>query len=110
MKILVISNMNISGSQLIKQFELERYVDFAVTSKDVGVEKPDHRIFDYALSISNFSKNDAFHIGDQIISDINGAKNAGISPILMDRDRNYLDFDRCVRVGDMSELHSILLN
>ena len=109
-KILVISNMNISGSQLIKQFELERYVDFAVTSKDVGVEKPDYRIFDYALSISNFSKNDAFHIGDQIISDINGAENAGISPILMDRDRNYLDFDRCLRVGDMSELHSILLN
>ncbi len=109
-EILVISNMNIPGAELIKQFQLEKYVNFAVTSKDVGVEKPDPRIFDYALKISNFSRNDAFHIGDQILSDISGAENAGIAPILMDRDRNYLDFDRCLRVEDMSDLYSNLIH
>ena len=109
-KILVISNMNISGSQLLQQFNLEKFVDFAVTSKDVGVEKPDSKIFEYALNISNFSKNDAFHIGDQIFSDISGAENAGITPVLMDRDRNYPEFDRCLRVMNMDELYSRLLN
>ena len=104
----IISNMNISGLDLINKFDLYELVDFAVTSLEVGLEKPHKKIFEEALIRANVANSNAVHVGDQIESDVNGAKNAGLQPILLDRDKNYTSFNGCPRIETMKILKKTL--
>ena len=105
----VLSNINKPGAELLKEFGLTDYIDFSVTSYEVGSEKPHPPIFEEALRRARVKNNEVFHIGDQIGSDIEGAENVGIYPILMDRDNNYENWDvnRCLRVANMLALENI---
>lgn len=47
--------------------------------------KPHREVFDYALQKSGCSAKEVLHIGDSVVSDVNGAAAAGITPILIDR-------------------------
>ena len=104
----IISNMNISGLDLINKFHLSASVDFAVTSLEVGLEKPHKRIFEEALSRSEADSYEAVHVGDQIESDVKGAKNAGLQPILLDRDGNHIGYKECPRIETMKALKGVL--
>lgn len=55
-----------------------------VDSGDVGVEKPDPKIFDFALDLLDLPPDDVWYVGDTPAFDIVGARRAGLSPILMD--------------------------
>ena len=102
----LISNMNTSADEIVQNMGLAPYLDFAVTSGEVGVEKPHAPIFREALRRSGAAPEDTLHVGDQLTSDIAGAMNAGINPILIDRDRNHLGYTRCPRIETMMELQS----
>ena len=60
-------------------------IDFAVISGELGVEKPDPAIFREALRQGNASAEDAIYIGDSPEYDMDGAWNAGIRRIWMNR-------------------------
>lgn len=55
-----------------------------VDSGTVGVEKPDPKIFDFALEILGLEPHGIWYVGDTPGFDIVGARRAGIDPILMD--------------------------
>ena len=57
-----------------------------VISEEVGVNKPDKRIFDIALRINNIDATEAIMIGDHYNVDIIGAQNAGIDQIFLCND------------------------
>lgn len=57
------------------------YFDKVILSDVIGVNKPHPDIFDYALKETGTDKKDAIMIGDNLFSDINGAKNSGIDQI-----------------------------
>ncbi|MCZ6538256.1 MAG: HAD-IA family hydrolase [Chloroflexi bacterium] len=97
----VISNMNITGEQLCDDMGLVGHVDFATTSGETGYEKPDTRIFEAALARAGVEADQAVHVGDQLESDIHGAENSGIRPVLMDRYDNHQDYERHPRATDM---------
>ena len=104
----LISNMGRDGRDLLGELGLDGHLDFAVTSLEVGVAKPDARIFYAALNYAQVQPDHALHVGDQISSDIEGARSVGITPILMDRDRNHLDFNSCLRIESLAELSSVI--
>ena len=59
-------------------FGLEDTFDAVVTSEEVGIDKPDKRVFEYVLRKLNLSKNSFFWmIGDNPKADIFGAKKLG---------------------------------
>jgi HAD superfamily hydrolase (TIGR01549 family) len=64
---------------------LEAEIDFAVISGEVGVEKPDPAIFEIALERGGASAGEAIYIGDSPEYDIEGARNAGIPSVWMNR-------------------------
>jgi putative hydrolase of the HAD superfamily len=64
---------------------LESEIDFAVISGEVGVEKPDPAIFEIALERGGASAAEAIYIGDSPEYDIEGARNAGIPYVWMNR-------------------------
>ena len=104
----LISNMNASAEELVENMGLTPYLDFAVTSGEVGVEKPHAPIFREALRRSGSAPEDTIHVGDQLTSDIAGAMNAGIGPVLIDRDRNHVGYTGCPRIETMMELPILL--
>lgn len=69
-----------------------------IDSGTVGVEKPDPRIFDYALAELGMPPEGMWYVGDTPAFDITGARRAGLHPILMDPFAVNGDFGvTCVR-------------
>ena len=78
------------------------YIDFVVTAKEIGSNKPEPYIFLAALKRAGVSASEAIYIGDQYETDVVGAKGAGIKPILIDR------YDLSLEVGDCPRIHSLI--
>jgi len=56
---------------------LSGYFDGVVLSEDIGINKPDPRLFDYALRTACASAAEVLMIGDDFAVDIEGARRAG---------------------------------
>ena len=62
----------------LKKLGVAQYIDYLVTSEEVGYEKPDPRIFQYALNKLAQEAQDCVMIGDHYEKDILGAESLGI--------------------------------
>lgn len=66
----------------IKNSGVSRYIRGCFVSEAIGCAKPDKRYFDYVFShIPGFQKELALVIGDSLLSDIQGACNAGVDSL-----------------------------
>ena len=72
----------------------------------VGVAKPDPRIFELALEALDVPAERAIHVGDTPGADVDGARAAGLQPVLMDPYDFHpdLDVDRVTSLLDVLEL------
>jgi len=75
---------------------------------DVGASKPDPQMFRAALEQAGVEAAAAVHVGDQIETDIEGARRAGINPILIDRHSAATDYDTCPRITTLDELPPVI--
>lgn len=78
-----------------------------VDSGVVGVEKPDARIFQLALEACGAEPQQTLYIGDIYEIDVQGARNAGITPLLLDPLGRYATAD-CDRIDRLSRLLDLL--
>lgn len=62
---------------------LKKYCDIIVVSGDVGVHKPDPRLFVYAAEQLGLKPEECTYVGDHPINDIQGALAAGMKAIRM---------------------------
>ena len=75
---------NITSKVQFVKLEKSKLAPFFTTvtsSEEVGVKKPNPKIFEYALSKANVAKQNSIMIGDCIDADVNGALNFGIDAI-----------------------------
>ena len=104
----VISNLRRDMDQLCRDLQMSPYLDFCLTSAEVGVEKPDPAIFVAALERAGVKPAEAVHVGDQPRSDLVGASGAGLHAVLLDRGNWHQDVVNCVRISQLSELEDLL--
>ncbi|MBI1929086.1 bifunctional adenosylcobinamide kinase/adenosylcobinamide-phosphate guanylyltransferase [Candidatus Poribacteria bacterium] len=83
-KLGIVSNWDESLEACCAQVGIRHFFDVIVASQVVGVSKPDRRIFEIALQRLGVEPAAAVHIGDSYHTDVIGAHNAGIIPILFD--------------------------
>ena len=83
----VISNSNGTIAEILDTLGLGRHLDFVIDSSEVGVEKPDPRIFHIALERAQLRPEQAAYIGDFYSIDVLGARAAGLQAVLMDPGR-----------------------
>jgi FMN phosphatase YigB (HAD superfamily) len=57
---------------------LAGFLDVVVISGDIGIEKPDPRIFNHTLQLLGMAADQCLFVGDSIISDDAGAREAGM--------------------------------
>jgi putative hydrolase of the HAD superfamily len=82
--VAVISNSNGSVRGILDSLGLGRHLDFVVDSFEVGVEKPDPRIFRLALERAGLGPEAAIYVGDLYSVDVLGARGAGLAAVLLD--------------------------
>jgi HAD superfamily hydrolase (TIGR01509 family) len=83
-KVAVVSNSEGKLQALFEQLDLMRAVDCIVDSGILGVEKPDPRIFQVALDRFGVLPGGALHLGDNFVTDVGGARAAGLRVALID--------------------------
>jgi putative hydrolase of the HAD superfamily len=69
----------------LKSTTLPRRFRALVISAELGIAKPDPRIFEYALRAVGAERGDAVMIGDSLSRDVAGARGAGLRSIWIDR-------------------------
>ena len=84
-KIYAVSNWDIELVKVLDDLGWSGYFDGVIASAVVGIEKPEGEIFEEALRISNISRDRVVHVGNDPITDIEGASEAGIDSVLIDR-------------------------
>lgn len=86
-KVVVVSNWDVSLHEVLAGGPLGALVDAAITSAEHGTAKPDPTIFHAALELAGgVAPEHALHVGDSLEADVDGARAAGIEPVLVVRD------------------------
>jgi putative hydrolase of the HAD superfamily len=80
----VISNSDGSVRSILAGLGLGSQLEFVLDSGELGVEKPNRRIFEIALERAGVGPDEAVYIGDLYSVDVLGARSAGIDGILLD--------------------------
>ena len=88
----IISNWDSRLISTLDSLELKDHFKFILPSAVVGSAKPDKKIFAEAIRLSGVEPHEACHIGDEVKTDFDGARNAGIHAILVDRDNRFDEF------------------
>ncbi|MCL9655710.1 HAD family hydrolase [Pseudomonas protegens] len=70
-----------NGNADVRRLGLADYFKFALCAEDIGVAKPDARLFHEALQRGGATADTAVHIGDHPGDDIAGAQQAGLRAI-----------------------------
>jgi HAD superfamily hydrolase (TIGR01549 family) len=93
----------------INRYNLADYVDFTLVSEEVGHHKPAKEVFLKALELAgNVSPEETLYVGDSLIADIQGARNAGITPILMNPQDDVRPPYEVIKIRRLAELLPLL--
>ncbi len=98
LSLVAVSNWDCSLPAVLERCGLGELLDGAVSSAAAGARKPDPAIFEPALELAGCAPEEALHVGDTVEEDVEGARAAGIRPLLIDRNGNE---------GDISSLRQI---
>jgi HAD superfamily hydrolase (TIGR01549 family) len=99
----VVSNWDPALPTLLAEVGLAEFFAFILPSAEIGVEKPDGRIFSLALQRLELEPQEVVHIGDSYEADVVGARAVGITPILLDRE-DKARYQDVIRIGSLTEL------
>jgi len=108
MPMAILSNFPTYLHDLLRRFDLTPFFDFVIVSAEVGLAKPDPRIFDLVAEKANRPRARLLYVGDHLGDDIEGARGAGMDAVLIDR-RNHHPDAPCPRISDLRELEAYIL-
>jgi len=80
-----VSNWDVQLEYVLDHLGWTRYFNGIVASAKVGSEKPEKVIFEEALRVAGVPRERVVHVGNDPVSDIQGATSRGIDAVLVDR-------------------------
>jgi putative hydrolase of the HAD superfamily len=78
---LVSNTMSDQPRLILERTGLARHFEVIVCSRDLGIRKPNPRIFEHVLGELGVRPDEAVHVGDSVEADMVGASNAGLVPV-----------------------------
>ena len=104
----VVSNSDGRIFSVLDRCDLTQFFQVIVDSHEVGVEKPDPRIFQFALEKMQARPEQSMYIGDIYSIDVVGAERAGIQPVLIDGVGAYAAAFTCKTIKHLRSLLSMV--
>ena len=95
----------------VQALGIESSFDALVISGELGIAKPDPSIFDLALDKVAVERECAWHVGDNLATDVAGARSAGLTAVWLNRDghsRRKGDAEPDVEIHSLSQLPALL--
>lgn len=82
---IITNNRTAEQADKLRFLGMTELVDALITSEDVGVAKPDPRIFQAALQQLGAQPEETVLVGDNWVADVLGARAVGIRPLWLNR-------------------------
>jgi len=92
----------------LENSKLRPYFDQIITSEMVGVQKPHKEVFGYALTQAGADLIESIMIGDDQMSDIQGAQNIGMDQVFVDFHHEELKTTPTFHIHSLPELLNFL--
>lgn len=113
-KLAVICNTGITPGknlrELMKKDGILDFFDFLVFSDEVGFAKPSARIFSFTLDKLGVASCLAAHVGDDVLTDMWGAKNVGMTTVWLapagEEKPDYIDY-HILRIGELKGIFKV---
>ena len=107
-KLHVITNgfTEVQNKKIINS-KIKKYFHSIIDSESVGVKKPNIKIFNYALKISDSNPANCMMVGDNLEADIIGAINAGFRAIHFNNNNESIH-NYCPIINDLKSLTKFL--
>lgn len=103
----MISNWQCGLGNFCQELGIADRFDHTVSSAELGSAKPDRRIFDHACGLMGVPQHRVLHVGDSVVDDFEGARNAGLQAILLQRDADGTPSDQPT-IGSLAHLPELL--
>lgn len=103
----VISNWDTRLAGLLDGLGFGEHLGVVVSSAEVGLHKPDPRIFEHACRELGVEPSRAAHVGDHHYADVLGASAAGMRAVLIDR-HGIRCADRAADLANLDALEAVL--
>jgi putative hydrolase of the HAD superfamily len=91
----------------MSQLDLDLHLDFFFAASQLGAFKPQRALFDGMLEFIGLPPERVVYVGDNYYADALGARNAEITPVLLDAPGLYPDAD-CLVIQSLPEILSLL--
>jgi putative hydrolase of the HAD superfamily len=85
LRLAVVSNFDERLHSILGSLGLVPWLDTVVHSSRAGAAKPDPAIFRAVIAALDVRPDDALHVGDGAVEDVEGARAAGLHAVLVDR-------------------------
>ena len=85
-KLYVVSNWDIQLVRVLDDLGWTPFFDGIVVSAVLGVEKPEPDIFEEALRLAGVDRKKVLHVGNDPVTDVRGAREAGIDSAFVARE------------------------
>jgi len=103
----IISNWENSLPDFVREMGLSHAFPVTVSSVAERIEKPSPRLFEIAMERMGVTPQECIYVGDDYRSDVVGARAAGMTPVLLDRNDRYLVTD-CLKIHRLDEVIDLL--
>lgn len=92
----------------INRSGLEKYFVHIFISEKIGHQKPDKRIFEYAMQVAGALPDESLMIGDNMQTDIAGAKKVGMDQVFFNPNNQKTRDKATYQIEALSQLKSLL--
>ena len=93
---------------ILEKSGVANYIDIQVYADEVGISKPDRRIFIYLCKMLKVEPKEVIHVGDGVVEDIGGAISAGMKAILIDRNRDSVSVLKDLGTAIIPSLNKVI--
>lgn len=104
----IIANWTATLEKILIDLKLGQYFNVIYSSYKVQIEKPDPEIFIKVLKEIIKKYNKVYYIGDDYELDIIPAQQAGLFPVLVDRNDKYPKNVDCIKIKNLNNLKKII--
>jgi FMN phosphatase YigB (HAD superfamily) len=74
----------------LERLDIADLFDAMTYSDEIGIRKPDPKIFQATLEKLGSTPDKTVHVGDELSADVLGAKNAGLSTVWLNRNKEHI--------------------
>lgn len=105
-RLALVSNRDQPLDEAVVDIALDGYFELTLAAGEVGWWKPDPRLLAYAVERIGVDPERAVYVGDNPYADVEGARRAGLQPVLIDKEDLFPELI-CPRIEAIGELRTL---